>query len=494
MSLKPSKQNTIILGSLLILFSMALFFSFVSFYFTWQDDQSLLTEFGDRSEAAKNLLNKFGAAVSHFFVYKGFGIASLILTVLLCITGLYLFLNLEKKGLLKKWIWGLVFMIWISMALGFVGESQPLLGGMVGYEMNDFLKDYTGTIGVVLILLFGLVFILVRFFKFTPDQLIKPSSKRKNSGTGRANIDKDNDEDKVPEDVPPADIGEEAPVVIDTYTHKKDIPALKKEEPVKNDFEVTVPVEEETEESLSMEVEKIVEEKEETDNIADKLVEDFGEFDPTLELGNYKFPTIDLLDPHGVTGGITINQEELEENKNKIVETLKNYKIGISQIKATIGPTVTLYEIVPEAGIRISKIKNLEDDIALSLAALGIRIIAPIPGKGTIGIEVPQQKRHHRIDAFGHRLEQVSKGGDAAAHCLREDNQQRDLCRRPGQNAALAHGGRHGPREVRRPQRRAHLPVVQKASGRGQVYLGRPQKGGTIDIQQNRAPFLGQVA
>lgn len=391
MSLKPSKQNTIILGSLLILFSMALFFSFVSFYFTWQDDQSLLTEFGDRSEAAKNLLNKFGAAVSHFFVYKGFGIASLILTVLLCITGLYLFLNLEKKGLLKKWIWGLVFMIWISMALGFVGESQPLLGGMVGYEMNDFLKDYTGTIGVVLILLFGLVFILVRFFKFTPDQLIKPSSKRKNSGTGRANIDKDNDEDKVPEDVPPADIGEEAPVVIDTYTHKKDIPALKKEEPVKNDFEVTVPVEEETEESLSMEVEKIVEEKEETDNIADKLVEDFGEFDPTLELGNYKFPTIDLLDPHGVTGGITINQEELEENKNKIVETLKNYKIGISQIKATIGPTVTLYEIVPEAGIRISKIKNLEDDIALSLAALGIRIIAPIPGKGTIGIEVPNK-------------------------------------------------------------------------------------------------------
>lgn len=391
MSLKPSKQNTIILGSLLILFSMALFFSFVSFYFTWQDDQSLLTEFGDRNEAAKNLLNKFGAAVSHFFVYKGFGIASLILTVLLCITGLYLFLNLEKKGLLKKWIWGLVFMIWISMALGFVGESQPLLGGMVGYEMNDFLKDYTGTIGVVLILLFGLVFILVRFFKFTPDQLIKPSSKRKNSGTGRANIDKDNDEDKVPEDVPPADIGEEAPVVIDTYTHKKDIPALKKEEPVKNDFEVTVPVEEETEESLSMEVEKIVEEKEETDNIADKLVEDFGEFDPTLELGNYKFPTIDLLDPHGVTGGITINQEELEENKNKIVETLKNYKIGISQIKATIGPTVTLYEIVPEAGIRISKIKNLEDDIALSLAALGIRIIAPIPGKGTIGIEVPNK-------------------------------------------------------------------------------------------------------
>ncbi|MCL4122216.1 UNVERIFIED_CONTAM: hypothetical protein GTU68_061400 [Idotea baltica] len=140
-----------------------------------------------------------------------------------------------------------------------------------------------------------------------------------------------------------------------------------------------------------MEVAKVTVEPEETDNIADKLVEDFGEFDPTLELGNYKFPTIDLLEQHGVTGSITINQEELEENKTKIVETLRNYKIGIAQIKATIGPTVTLYEIVPEAGVRISKIKNLEDDIALSLAALGIRIIAPIPGKGTIGIEVPNK-------------------------------------------------------------------------------------------------------
>ena len=387
-NLKPSKQNTIILGSLLILFSMALFFSFVSFYFTWQDDQSLLTEFSDRNEEAKNLLNKFGASVSHFFVYKGFGIATLIFTILLCITGLYLFLNLDKKGLLRKWIWGLIFMMWISIALGFVAETHPLLGGLVGYEMNDFLKDYTGAIGVVLILLFGLILILVRLFDFTPESIVQFFSKKGKTTSKKekaANITESKDSTEVVEERE-----DEAPVVIDTYTHKKDIPSLEKEE-VKDDFEVNVPVEEETEDSLSMEVEKIVEEKEETDNIADKLVEDFGEFDPTLELGNYKFPTIELLDPHGVTGGITINQEELEENKNKIVETLKNYKIGISQIKATIGPTVTLYEIVPEAGIRISKIKNLEDDIALSLAALGIRIIAPIPGKGTIGIEVPNK-------------------------------------------------------------------------------------------------------
>ncbi|MGB1832038.1 MAG: DNA translocase FtsK, partial [Flavobacteriaceae bacterium] len=142
--------------------------------------------------------------------------------------------------------------------------------------------------------------------------------------------------------------------------------------------------------SVTMEIETPIEESEE-ETLSKKLVEKQGFFDPTLELSKFKSPGIDLLKDYGESG-ITINQEELEANKNKIVDTLNNYKIGIANIKATIGPTVTLYEIVPDAGIRISKIKNLEDDIALSLAALGIRIIAPIPGKGTIGIEVPNQK------------------------------------------------------------------------------------------------------
>ncbi|MBF2091051.1 DNA translocase FtsK, partial [Flavobacterium psychrophilum] len=137
-------------------------------------------------------------------------------------------------------------------------------------------------------------------------------------------------------------------------------------------------------------IQKVEEEDIVEENLASRLVADFGEFDPTLDLSNFKFPGIDLLKDYS-SGGITINQGELEENKNKIVETLRNYKIEIAQIKATVGPSVTLYEIVPEAGIRISKIKSLEDDIALSLSALGIRIIAPIPGKGTIGIEVPNK-------------------------------------------------------------------------------------------------------
>lgn len=381
-----SKQNKIILGSLLVLFSIALFFSFVSFYFTWQEDQSLLSEFKNRNEEAKNLLNKFGASISHLVVYKGFGIASLLFPFLVFVSGIYMFLNLDKTALLKKWIWGLVFLVWISIGLGFFATESPLLGGLVGYEMNDFLQDYTGKIGVILLLVFGLVFILVRLFKLTPEGIAEFfRSKKEALATEFKNETK-----QTTKTDSPSSVSDDEPIILNTYTHKKEIPHLKKE-PVKKELEVTIPIEQEEEPALSMEVEKIVEEQEETDILANKLVDDFGEFDPTLELGNYKFPTIELLDQHGVTGSITINQEELEENKDRIVDTLKNYKIGIAQIKATIGPTVTLYEIVPEAGVRISKIKNLEDDIALSLAALGIRIIAPIPGKGTIGIEVPNK-------------------------------------------------------------------------------------------------------
>ncbi|MGB5458327.1 MAG: DNA translocase FtsK 4TM domain-containing protein [Eudoraea sp.] len=381
-SFKLSKQNKIILGSLLVLLSIALFFSFTSFYFSWQADQSLLTEFADRNEQANNLLNKFGASVSHFFMYRGFGVASFIFPVLLCITGLYMFLSLDKKGLLSKWIWGLVFVIWLSIALGFFAYERPLLGGLVGYEMNDFLQDYTGKIGVLLLLVFGLTVILVRLFKFSPED-IAAFFKRKSKSLATEFQNSGGEEILM-------DIDKELPIVVDTYTHKEDIPPLITEvdNPGDNDSATGMPPKED---SIEMEVEKITEEKEEKDILSEKLVADFGEFDPTLELANYKFPHLDLLDAHGASGGITINQEELEENKNKIVETLKNYKIGIAQIKATIGPTVTLYEIVPVAGVRISKIKNLEDDIALSLAALGIRIIAPIPGKGTIGIEVPNK-------------------------------------------------------------------------------------------------------
>ena len=232
--------------------------------------------------------------------------------------------------------------------------------------------------------------ILVRLFNFTPEgfanffrrQKRQIKSELKGDEISNPSMDSSMEDD---EDHIPLTTEDTVPEKIDTYTHKKDIPPLDEA-----GLDVNIPEEEESDIDLKVETTP-VEEEEETDAKAAKLVEDFGEFDPKLELGNYKFPQLELLDAHGASGGITINQEELEENKNRIVSTLKNYKIGIAQIKATIGPTVTLYEIVPEAGIRISKIKNLEDDIALSLAALGIRIIAPIPGKGTVGIEVPNK-------------------------------------------------------------------------------------------------------
>ena len=202
--------------------SLALFFSFISFFFTWQDDQSTLSEFANRNEEAKNLLNKFGASVSHFFMYKGFGLASFIFPFLLCLTGLYLFLGIDRKGLWNKWIWGLVFLIWTSIALGFFAYSQPLLGGLVGYEMNDFLQDYTGKIGVLLLLIFGLMVILVRLFKFSPEA-IGEYIKTKSSAL-KTDFKTKKEVDTAETIVLPVE--EETPIVIDTYTHKEDIPPL----------------------------------------------------------------------------------------------------------------------------------------------------------------------------------------------------------------------------------------------------------------------------
>ncbi|MBT8205057.1 MAG: DNA translocase FtsK 4TM domain-containing protein, partial [Eudoraea sp.] len=276
-----STQNKIILGSLLILFSIALFFSFASFYFTWQADQSLLTEFADRNEQAENLLNKFGASVSHFFMYKGFGLASFILPFLLCLTGLYLFLGLEKKGLLSKWIWGLVFLIWTSIALGFFAFEQPLLGGLVGYEMNDFLQDYTGKIGVFLLLLFVLTVILVRLFRFSPQGMADFLRNKVKSVKTEFKQSKQGDTIILEPEK------EEVQPIPDPYTHKEDIPVIKQEINTTNgELPATEPP---ADTDIQMEVEAVQEEKEETDILADKLVEDFGEFDPTLELGNYKF-------------------------------------------------------------------------------------------------------------------------------------------------------------------------------------------------------------
>lgn len=393
---KVSKRTKIIFGSFLMLFAIGLFISFVSYFFNWQADQSLMANVLDRTESSDNWLNKFGAYISHSFIYKGFGISILSLPVMLFFTGMYLFLNLKLFKLRTLWFWGAYVILWFSLLLGFFASSNPILGGVVGFELNDFLQDYIGKFGVTLILIFTLIIYLVSRLHLTPDALSKSYSKQKKQ------VKDEVSEVEFQRKPTSEDINKEVEIVI----HKNNQDSTKelnvdKDVEIENSYSEKIPneSEEEQEESVAkpeeqddveMEVET-TEDEGETDQLSRKLVEDFGEFDPTLELANYRFPSIELLKDYNSGRGITIDQKELEQNKNNIVDTLKNYKIEIAQIKATVGPTVTLYEIVPEAGIRISKIKNLEDDIALSLSALGIRIIAPIPGRGTIGIEVPNQ-------------------------------------------------------------------------------------------------------
>ncbi|HCQ13434.1 DNA translocase FtsK, partial [Flavobacterium sp.] len=355
------------------------------------------------------------------FIYKGFGAASFLFVKLFFVTGAFLVLDLPLKKLKSTWFWDLFAIIVLSILFGFFANSLPELGGTIGYEMNLFFQDYIGKIGTLLVLVFGIIIYLLFKIKISPDSIKtffeKKKSEMKDELTPVVNAinengagynleefaidDKDEEADFNLEDIvlKPAsqfEINKEAlKPTISSYSEIELEPSLKSQpkivEPVTPTLSVT-PAEPEiikTNDEAFV-IEKAQDEDIVEENLASRLVADFGLFDPTLELSNYKFPTIDLLKEYSSVG-ITINQEELEENKNRIVETLRNYKIDIAQIKATVGPSVTLYEIVPEAGIRISKIKSLEDDIALSLSALGIRIIAPIPGKGTIGIEVPNK-------------------------------------------------------------------------------------------------------
>ncbi len=393
-SFKLSNQQKLVFGSLLIIIGMLLFISFLSFVFTGKEDQSILSNFPERSEEYKNWASQLGAWVSELFITKGFGVPSFIFSGLLFLSGVYVTLNLKKTKLRKHWVWGTLIVIWLSIFFGFFTHKYDLLGGTIGYEMNHFFQDYIGKVGTALLLLFGLIAYLAIRFKVTGDTFVNLFNRAKRDI--KEDLQSETSDSK-PTVIFDNSLTEEAEAIKSAF----EIPLDKPEPTISNyskpekkveklKMEVTEKQKEETIDVPELKVETVEEEKSETDNLADKLVEDFGQFDPTLELGKYQFPPLDLLKKYE-NEGISIDQEELEENKNKIVETLSNYKIGISSIKATIGPTVTLYEIVPEAGIRISKIKNLEDDIALSLAALGIRIIAPIPGKGTIGIEVPNK-------------------------------------------------------------------------------------------------------
>ncbi len=358
----------VILGYTLLFISVILFTSFTSYMYNWRIDQSNVGSLLDRSIEVENILGKIGASISHFFIFKLFGIASFIFPLILLISSYHLLFNKKILGLIKKINWLLILIIWTTLLSGYLSNYFPIQSGIVGFEINAFLEAYIGNIGILLILTFIFVLSLAILWNITPNSIV--------TILGNINItpsiktDKKSIEDKIMDD-----------------------PDLKIDLESKSDEENKIQLESTkiSDDNVSMEVEEINFEEKSTQSISFNKV-DLKKFDPTLDLSNFKNPSIDLLKDYG-DGTIKIDQDELETNKNKIVDTLKNYNIGIKQIKATIGPTVTLYEIIPDAGVRISKIKNLEDDIALSLSALGIRIIAPIPGKGTIGIEVPNKKK-----------------------------------------------------------------------------------------------------
>ena len=355
----------VVFGYILLFSSLVLFASFISYIFNWKVDQSNVDMIFDRDIEVENILGKTGAYISHLFIYKLFGFSSFVLPIILLVSSYYILFNKKIFDLFGKINWLLVLLVWTTILSGYLKNYFPVQSGIVGFEVNLFLESYIGRIGILLILIFSFIISIAILFNVTPSgtlSLINNFFKAKEQKIldSELEIEKDDiiDEDKQNDNL-----------ILDETEPNNNIGT----------------------DNISIEVEKINEEEISTKNVDFSNVDSI-KFDPTLELRNFKNPSVDLLKDYG-DGTIKIDQEELESNKNRIVNTLKNYNIGIKQIKATIGPTVTLYEIVPDAGVRISKIKNLEDDIALSLSALGIRIIAPIPGKGTIGIEVPNKKK-----------------------------------------------------------------------------------------------------
>ena len=395
------KENTnlkYISGVFLTLLSIVIFISMISFLFSWTNDQSLVNSIFDESIEVNNIGKKFGLTISYYLIYKGFGVGSLFLPVLIFLIGLSLTFNSGINKIFDRTILLLLFTVWLSLFCSYFIDNQ-IYGGVFGFEIKLKIIEFIGDIGFISILLFGFLSFLIVKLKITPHFLysiiLSNINKidiggvfKKTSQSSENSLNDELDNEIYDES---SDLENEIKPTIQNFS-KIDNEFVKDNDSNNVNNDEVDKVDDEIIDDIKIDVEKITDE-ETVEKTSTDLLKKFGEFDHTLDLKSYTQPELKLLNEHDKDGAITINQEELEENKAKIIDTLRNYKIGIEKIKATIGPTVTLYEIVPEAGIRISKIKSLEDDIALSLSALGIRIIAPIPGKGTIGIEVPNKNR-----------------------------------------------------------------------------------------------------
>jgi S-DNA-T family DNA segregation ATPase FtsK/SpoIIIE len=385
------------IGFFFLITSLYLFTAFLSYLFTGKADQSVIealwsTNIVESGREVENWLGLYGAVTSHFLIFKWLGVSAFFIPPLLFLLGFKLVFKRELVSIFSTFILSVFAGLWLSLLLGYITHNMAgvseigFISGGLGYELAKISAGLFGW-GTFLILVLSLFIFIIYYFNVTAINAFQVKDPKPMG----------ND----------ALLPEEDLIIKPTYTEDSDNWPIKEVEPepvlvLKSEveempvttaaLELEVAPKKQPVEKISEPVFTIEEAKSDTDEVAEQLVEAQGLYDPTLDLSSYKFPTLELLNEYEASK-VQVTQEELNQNKDRILTTLTNFKIGIQSIKATIGPTVTLYEIVPEAGIKISRIKNLEDDIALSLAALGIRIIAPIPGKGTIGIEVPNKNR-----------------------------------------------------------------------------------------------------
>ncbi len=388
-----------ILGLFLLFFAAFLTFAFISFFFTWKTDQSF--EWGKSLSGAdvtvNNWAGKTGAKLSNLFIFKLFGISSFIIPLIMVIAGLRL-VNIKTFRLTSFIRGAIIGLLLLSIVLGFIsgnlsGYLGSGLGGHYGFSISAWLNAFIGKFGTGLLLSISVItyviFLFPSSYQYCKKQFYKITGKQEQFATDSAySVQNEKNTEKEKQHTNEAEPDTETDLVFETEKINEDDAGSYEYHDVEgmNDTQ-----KEDKNQNEEEDVELTVEQQQAEENgIMNEEISQMEDYDPTLDLSNYKLPPLDLLEKHE-SNNFEVSDEELIGNKNKIVETFANFKIQINKIKATIGPTVTLYEIVPAPGIRISKIKNLEDDIALSLAALGIRIIAPIPGKGTVGIEVPNQ-------------------------------------------------------------------------------------------------------
>ena len=445
-----------IIGAVSLLFSAFLFFAFISYFFTWQDDQDKVFQFGlkiflpSNNIHVNNLLGVLGAYSSYIFINEGFGVASFLFCTFFFVIGSNLLFGKKIFNVARNLRYLIAGLIVLSVAFAFFfRNSEFAWGGAAGNLMEGWLVNLIGNIGTgALLLLAVIIYIIWRFdpkfklpkrkpkvisttvaeektadvfneeynnsyynpdepeltinekFAAVKDDVLINNNKLKNDGNVVVIMPDENEREnefslteKEPVYQPMVDelVNHKNANVLDLGTEQSlNIKSTKQDKKSNLDMQLEikdVDDEEETETDFDQDV--LI--KEDIQSAANRKLST-ANYEPTLDLSNYKYPSLDLLEAHG-SEKIVHDASELEANKNQIISTLKNYDIQIQRISATVGPTVTLYEIVPAPGVRISRIKNLEDDIALSLAALGIRIIAPIPGKGTVGIEVPNVRK-----------------------------------------------------------------------------------------------------